>query len=309
MKAAILDLGTNVYNLLIADIKNNSCKITKVFKVPSNTGAGGFINPFIGPDAAESSLKAIDQIKREIAKEGDIDVLKAFATSAFRDASNGREFALTIAGETGIEVEIIDGEREAELIYKGVRESILIYDEKVLICDIGGGSTELIIAGKRDIHFMKSFNLGVVRLREMFHKEDPIGIAELNSLESYLEEELKPIADACSEHFPGIMIGTSGSFDTLREILCPEDDWSMPAMQLDMKDLEKFHNMLLASTSKERAQIKGMSPLRVDYIVTGSILIQKIIQCCLVKDLWQSSYSLKEGYMAELAENYFKFKN
>ncbi len=308
MKAAILDLGTNVYNLLIADIKNNSCKITKVFKVPSNTGAGGFVNPVIGPDAMKSSLRAIDQIRSEIAKEGNVDVLKAFATSAFRDASNGREFALTIASETGIDVEIINGEREAELIYKGVRESILIYDEKVLICDIGGGSTELIIAGKRDIHFMKSFNLGVVRLREMFHREDPIGRAELNSLESYLEEELRPLVYACREHSPRIMIGTSGSFDTLREILCPSDDGLMPAIQLNMNKLEKFHFMLLSSTSKERAQIKCMSPIRVDYIVTGSILIQKILECCSVKELWQSSFSLKEGYMTELAETYFKIK-
>jgi exopolyphosphatase/guanosine-5'-triphosphate,3'-diphosphate pyrophosphatase len=303
MKAAILDLGTNVYNLLIAEIQKNSCIIQKVVKEPSFTGAGGFSNPSISPEAAENSLYAIKRIMREIEKEKGVEIVKAFATSVFRDASNGRDFADEIKKVSGIDVEIITGEREAELIYKGVRESILIYDEKVLICDIGGGSNELIIAGKNDIYWLKSFNLGVVRLREMFNKTDPIGPGEVSALQQYLRKELKPLTEACLKYHPRLMIGTSGSFDTLRDILCPDNDGALPAMELEIPALKKLHEKLLASTREERMKIHGMSPFRVDYIVTGSIFIQEVIKCCSITGLWQSAYSLKEGYMAELAAN------
>lgn len=303
MKAAILDLGTNVYNLLIADINKNNCSIKKVFKVPSYTGAGGFINAVIDDNAAANSLAALDRIKKEIEQEGGVEIIKAFATSAFRDSSNGREFAGVIRAETGIDVEIIDGEREAELVCKGVRESVLIYNEKILICDIGGGSVELIITGKSDIHWLKSFNLGVVRLKEMFNRKDPIGHDELARLDEYLERELLPLSKACREHGPQVMIGTSGSFDTLREMLCTEDDGQLPAMEIEIEKLAALHSGLLVSTHGERMKMRGISPLRVDYIVTGTILISKILQMCNIKGLWQSSWSLKEGCMAELAES------
>lgn len=247
------------------------------------------------------SLKALQKIKDIIDSEGGVTLVKGFATSAFRDAKNGSEFAMTIRDQFGFDVEIISGEREAELICKGIRESLLIWDEKVLMCDIGGGSNELIIADRERIFWKRSFNLGMLRLREQFLPGDPIKEQEIDEIVNYLEQELQPLFDACREHSPGLMIGSSGSFDTLRELLYADDDGSLPAKELDIARLEDLHRRLVLSTREERLKMPGMSPIRVDYMVLGSIFVQLVLKSCKIKELYQSSYSLKEGYMAELA--------
>lgn len=301
MKVAILDLGTNVFNLLITEIEQESCKIIKVVKMPSFIGTGGFRAGRLGDDAMSESLKALQKIKDIIDREGGVTLVKGFATSAFRDAENGSDFAMTIRNQFGFDVEIISGEREAELICKGIRESLLIWDEKVLMCDIGGGSNELIIADKEKIFWKRSFNLGMLRLREQFLPGDPIKEQEVYEIVNYLGQELQPLFDACREHSPGLMIGSSGSFDTLRELLYADDDGSLPAKEIDIAMLEDLHRRLLLSNREERLKMPGMSPIRVDYMVLGSIFVQLVLKSCKIKELYQSSYSLKEGYMSELA--------
>lgn len=301
MKVAILDLGTNVFNLLITEIEQESCKIIKVVKMPSFIGTGGFRAGRLGDDARSESLKALQKIKDIIDREGGVTLVKGFATSAFRDAENGSDFAMTIRDQFGFDVEIISGEREAELICKGIRESLLIWDEKVLMCDIGGGSNELIIADRERIFWKRSFNLGMLRLREQFLPGDPIKEQEVYEIVNYLGQELQPLFDACREHYPGLMIGSSGSFDTLRELLYADDDGSLPAKEIDIAMLEDLHRRLLLSNREERLKMPGMSPIRVDYMVLGSIFVQLVLKSCKIKELYQSSYSLKEGYMSELA--------
>ncbi|MDD3033158.1 MAG: hypothetical protein PHT25_01060 [Bacteroidales bacterium] len=301
MKVAILDLGTNVFNLLITEIEQESCKIVKVVKMPSFIGTGGFRAGRLGDDAMSESLKALRKIKDIIDSEGEMTLVKGFATSAFRDAENGSEFAMTIRDQFGFDIEIISGEREADLICKGIRESLLIWDEKVLMCDIGGGSNELIIADRERIYWKRSFNLGMLRLREQFMPSDPIKEQEIEEIVNYLEKELQTLFDACRDYSPGLMIGSSGSFDTLRELLYDDDDGSLPAKELDIARLEDLHRRLVLSTREERLQMPGMSPIRVDYMVLGSIFVQLVLKSCNIKELYQSSYSLKEGYMAEMA--------
>ena len=303
MKVAILDLGTNVFNLLIARISKDKCDIRKVVKIPSQIGSGGFAKGYLDELAIESSMEAMSDIMHEIEANSRVDLIKAFATSAVRDAKNGKNFTAEIKAKFGVDVEIISGEREAELIYKGIRESILLYNEKVLMCDIGGGSNELIIADKEQIYWKESFNLGVVRMKEIFNPSDPMKDTEIEDINVFLEASLKNLWTACREHNPKLMIGSSGSFDTLRELLNPDDEGTLPAMQLDINKLTDLHNKLLLSTKDDRMQMKGMSPIRVDYMVLGSIFVQLVIKKSNIEELYQSSYSLKEGFMAEIAES------
>lgn len=303
MKVAILDLGTHVFNLLTADISEGKCKIKRVVKMPSFIGSGGFSSGLLSPQAIESSVDVFVKLMNEVENSGGADLIKAYATSAIRDAKNGSDFIKIIRQRFGVDVETISGDREAELIYKGIRESLFLYDEKVLMCDIGGGSNELIIADKNKIYWKESFNLGVVRLKEIFNPGDPIKESQIEDIEIYLVESLYSLWAACKEYKPVFMIGSSGSFDTLRELLYTDDDASLPARELDMKKLRKLHEILLKSTREERMQMSGMTPFRVDYMVLGSIFVQLVINRCNIKELYQSSYSLKEGCMAEIAES------
>ena len=300
MKVAILDLGTNIFNLLLSEISGKTCKILKVVKIPSFIGAGGFSTGKLSEEAMSKSIDALGKIREIIDQEGDVGFIKVFATSAFRDTVNGSEFANNIRDNFGFEVEIISGDREAELIYKGIRESFFVLDENVLMCDIGGGSNELIIADKEKILWKRSFNLGILRLKEQFKPSDPIKEEEVKMVNLYLEQELKPLFEVCKRYLPKLMIGSSGSFDTLRELLYRENNTN-PVRELDMTELGVLHQKLLVSNREERLRMPGMSPVRVDYMVLGSIFIQLVIEKCRISKLYQSSYSLKEGFMAEMA--------
>jgi len=301
MKIAVFDLGTNVFNLLIASVSKGKCEIRKVIKEGNHIGKGGFKSALLTQEAIESSLLVLDRMYAKIEAEGGADHIKAFATSAIRDASNGEAFVKLLKERYYMEAEIIPGEREAELIYKGIRESIILYNEKVLMLDIGGGSNELIIADKDRIYWKESFPLGVIRMKEMLEPSDPVTYEEVISYESFLESRLTPLFEQINIHKPKLLIGSSGSFDTLRELIYPEDDGSLPAMELPLDKFAELHNRLLKSTREERVKMAGMSPLRVDYMVLGSIFADYIIRKTGITEMYQSSYSLKEGYMAEVA--------
>ncbi len=303
MRIAVFDLGTNVFNLLIAWVSKDKCDIKRVVKTGAHIGKGGFMSGQLSQEAIDSSIEAIGKMMEVIEEEGGADIIKAFATSAFRDASNGEWFATKISELYNIDVEIISGEREAELIYKGVRESVILYDEKVLILDIGGGSNEFIIADREKIYWKESFPLGVVRMKEIINPSDPVTQYEIKKYKEILDNSLKSLFEQTERYKPTFMIGCSGSFDTLREIIWPEDDGTLPALELPVDKFLSLNEYLVASDSQQRRNLKGMSPMRVDYMVLGSIFVEYIIEKVGIKEMYQSSFSLKEGYMAETASS------
>jgi exopolyphosphatase/guanosine-5'-triphosphate,3'-diphosphate pyrophosphatase len=302
MRIAVFDLGTNVFNLLIARVSSNKCDIERVVKVNSHIGKRGFAGGVLEEGVMDSAIAVLKEMNKEIDSAGGVDHVKAFATSAIRDASNGRDFVRRAKNEAGLDIEVISGDREAELVYKGIRESIILYNEKVVMLDIGGGSNELVIADKDKIYWKRSFPLGVIRIKEILQPGDPIGSDDLKRYYELLDESLAPFLDQVAGHRPSLMIGSSGSFDTLREMIFPEDDGALPAMDLTISGFYKLHERLLASNLEERLEMTGMSRMRADYMVLGSIFVDYIIKRAGIKELYHSSYSLKEGYMSEVAE-------
>jgi len=303
MRLAVFDLGTNVFNLLLARVSKGECDIKKVIKVGSHIGRDGFRLGALSRESIESSIEVLDEMFAQIETFGGADKIKAFATSAIREASNGEQFVQILRKRYRMDVEIISGEREAELIYKGIRESILLYNEKVLMLDIGGGSNEFIIADRETIYWKESFPLGVIRMREIIKPSDPITNEEIKSYESYLDKSLKSLFEQIEIYKPTLLIGSSGSFDTLRELIFKDDNESLPAMELPLEMFLTLHRRLLESTREERLSMAGMSPMRVDYMVLGSIFVEYTIRKIGIKELYQSSFSLKEGYMAETASS------
>lgn len=308
MKVAILDMGTNVFNLLITDVSEDGYEILQVLKVPSKIGEGGITKGILTQTAFDSARAAIGELSSAINEMGGVESFRGIATSAVRDAANSAEFLSMVNREFGIEAEAISGNREAELIYKGVRESMLLYNERFLIMDIGGGSNEFIIADKNQIYWKRSYNMGVVRLREMFPPSDPISEKELTHLERYYDQNMSDLWEAVGQYRPTLLIGCSGSFDTLRELIYTEDDGTVPSMEIEKEKFIQLHRKLLKSVREERAAMPGMSPIRVDYIVIGSILVNLVIEKTAITDIHQSSYSLKEGYMAEIYESFLQKK-
>lgn len=305
---AIIDLGTNTFNLLIAEIEDGKpYNILVNTKLPVKLGEGGLAKNFITEAAFERGVKAIEQ-HISTASKFNPEKIFAFATSAIRDAKNGEEFAITIKQRYNIDIAIIDGEREAELIYKGVREAIPLSNQRSLIMDIGGGSTEFIIANKDEIFWKQSFNLGAARLLEKFHPSDPILLCEIDNIRHYLKTELNPLFKALKIFPAEELIGSSGSFDSLAEMIAHKfynpdilNDTTHYTFKLD--DFYYIHEILIKSTKAERINMKGLASMRVDMIVISSIFIHLILQECNLNKMRLSTYSLKEGVLAEICNS------
>jgi len=306
MRVAILDLGTNTFNLLISEISSdNRLSVIHTSKEPVKLGKGGIHKGFITEEAMERGFAAIEKL---IERSGSFNPEKiyAFATSAIRDASNGKTFTNEVQKRFNIYIIIIPGEREAEMIYKGVRQSVELDEEPVIILDIGGGSNEFIIGNKKKIFWKHSFNLGMARMLELFPPSDPITKEEITALERYYDQELENLYPALNEHKPHTLIGASGSFETFSAILSHslpnkyQLSITNPSRKIDLSDYASLHKKLLKSTIEERTNMPGMEPVRVEMIILATVFVNFILKKCDIKTLIQSDYALKEGVIAEM---------
>jgi exopolyphosphatase/guanosine-5'-triphosphate,3'-diphosphate pyrophosphatase len=298
---AIIDLGTNTFHLLIAEIGNGNIIEHKKLQIPVKIGEGGINRKQIAPAAFERGMNALKTF-RETLDTYKIKDVKAFGTSALRDAENGQEFIKLAKELHGISIKLISGKREAELIYTGVKHSFELPDENVLMMDIGGGSVEFIIAHKDTMLWKHSFQLGAARLIEKFHKHDPILIEEIVELQKYLVEELVPLSAALKKFPAYTLIGSAGSFETLVEVL--QKDLSISttplckhADEISLHSFSQFYETVTKRDIDERAQLHGMADFRVEMIVAATILMDVVIRQYEIKRLIASHYSLKEGML------------
>ncbi len=305
MKIAILDLGTNTFNIFIAEtFPDKSFKKLYKSKIAVKLGEGGINHNHIEKKPFERGIRALKQHKKTISEFG-AEKTVAFATSAIRGADNGNEFVKTVKTKTGIDVQIISGDKEAELIYYGVRAAVKMHDTPSLIMDIGGGSTEFIIANNKGVLWKQSFLLGAARLLEKFNPSDPIKVSETKEIENYLEENLQPLFETIKMHSVSELIGSSGSFDSLAEMIAHRFyDISIlkgkTEYDFNLEDCEKMYDVILRSTTKERLHMKGLSRMRVDMIVVSAIFVDYILVRLGLKKMRLSKYSLKEGILSEI---------
>jgi exopolyphosphatase / guanosine-5'-triphosphate,3'-diphosphate pyrophosphatase len=306
MPVAILDFGTNTFNLLIAEKNGKSFKVLYDGKEPVKLGKGGINHGMLTPEAMERGFTAIANHMKTI-EAFNASEIRAFATSAMRNAANGKEFAKEIRERFGFRTRIIDGDEEAALIYGGIRESIDFGSATAMIMDIGGGSVEFIISNAEGIFWKHSFELGMARIIEKFPVSDPITDKEINTIEQYFAAELNALFEQAKRYPPSLLVGASGTFDTLaamaiRRFGLPSADNSS-SMEIKTDQYEELHHLLLHSTAEERMRMPGMEPVRVEMIVPATILINFVRNNCSLCTIIQSRYALKEGAMTRLVKH------
>ncbi|MDF2438331.1 MAG: exopolyphosphatase [Bacteroidota bacterium] len=305
MKIAVIDLGTNTFNILIVEItQDKSFEIIFQAKLPVKLGEGGINENLIQPEPFQRGIKALRQHQKTI-EQYNVDKVYAFATSAVRDARNGKEFVEKLKLETGFEVNVIDGDQEAEYIYYGVCEAVAMTDQTSLIVDIGGGSVEFIIGNKKDIFWKQSFQLGAARLLEKFKPSDPISDQQINDINLHLRRELAPLFEAVEKYPVTELIGSSGSFDSLAEMISyrfyePSILEGKTEYVFNIKDYEAIYKSILKSTKEERLQMKGLVEMRVDMIVVSSIIVHFVLTEFKLNKMRLSTYALKEGVLHTL---------
>jgi exopolyphosphatase/guanosine-5'-triphosphate,3'-diphosphate pyrophosphatase len=300
-KCAILDLGTNIFHLLIAQAdagQPNGWRPLQRDRVPVHLAEEGIER--IGPAAFQRGLEALRRFGQQIQEHAIAPQdVRAFGTAALRTAQNALEFLQAVERETGIRPEIITGQREAELIFKGVQQAVPFPEENVLIIDIGGGSVEFILVQASRVFWQQSFPMGTTVLYHRFHKSDPIAPEEIAALKTYLGEALIALWAVLEEAPIHMLVGAAGAFDTLDEML--NSPQTPPALYgyISRKDFERLYARIVPSTLAERSTWPDLKPERRQTIVVGMVLIQHLLEHTHARDIYASKYSLKEGAVAE----------
>ncbi len=302
MRIAIIDIGTNTFNLLIQESKTNRLILKN--KISVRLGEGGLVNNQLHPEAMARGLAALKEHKKTIL-ENKVDSCFAFATSAVRGADNGKEFAENVAIETGIKINILSGDSEAYLIYEGVK---LLYDfgkPYSLIMDIGGGSTEFILANSEGVKWQKSYDLGVSRLIQLFNPSDIIKEEEVEKIYHYLDKEISELIEVCKKFPPTELIGSSGSFDTFAQMIFERHQYPIDLEKtlkynFKIQDYSEISGLMLSRNFEERLNTPGMIPMRADLIVLACVLVNHSLDRLAISNLKLSTYALKEGVFKTL---------
>ncbi|MEK6479286.1 exopolyphosphatase [Catalinimonas sp. 4WD22] len=304
-KIAVIDLGTNTFHLLI--VSTDSCQRFHLLHRERKAvmiGRGGINQGMINEDAQLRALAAIQHFK-DMIDQYKVDHVVATATSAFRNAKNGVALAKRVYDETGITIDIIPGDIEADYIYYGVKEAMSLKKENALIMDIGGGSVEFIICDQEQVLWKQSYEIGAQRLLEMFPIADPISEENTQQLLQYFEKELQSLTEAIEKYHPRTLIGASGTFDTLSDIYVIDESIAVAPdaseLPLDYDHYLKTHRALSEKNHEERMRIPGMIELRADMIVVASWLIYFVLDKYHIRNIRVSAYALKEGLLRSVS--------
>lgn len=290
-KIAVIDLGTNTFNLLIAVVEADSFRSLYHTKIGVALGMGGINEKKLAEDSIERALDALKIFKSKC-NEFEVDEIRAFGTSAIRDAKNGTEFCALVLNKLGINIRIISGLEEAQLIYQGVKWSY-DYAQPAMIMDIGGGSTEFILADKNGVQKAISLDIGVSRMYQQLQLNDPISPEDIQTIENWLEEYSEGKLDGIQ---CDILIGSSGTFETLHEVYFQQSfPETKDCISMSVDELRNVLNRIMRSTLEERKQNPFIIPIRQIMIPIASVKINWVLKKLGVRQLLISPCSLKEG--------------
>ncbi|MFT3884066.1 MAG: hypothetical protein QM724_01160 [Flavobacteriales bacterium] len=299
MKIAVIDLGTNTFNLLVGE-GGDGLRMLHSEEVGVFLGQG-IEQGVIAPEALERGMQALAQLAAKARALG-AGRIQGFGTSALRNARNGAAFVERAQGELGVAITVIPGEQEAELILAGVRQAVPFGARPQLVMDIGGGSIEFILATDKALMWKHSFELGVTRLRERFRPADPIPVEEQFRIAEHLDAQLSPLWAVIERHEPHLLVGSAGSFDTLAAMIAAEQGAPLPddavTLAFDALIFDGLKDHLMTMTREERLRVPGLPVYRVDTIALAFIAIERVLAAGGIRELRWSRYALKEGAFA-----------
>ncbi len=304
MRFAVIDLGTNTFNLLIAE-RSSDARFTKLFntKIPVKLGDISINAGYISEAAFQRGIKALQDYGQYL-KDYNVEQTLAFATSAIRSASNGQNFVDQAQELTGISISVIDGNEEADFIYYGNRMAVNMSKDISLIMDIGGGSTEFILANNETVFWKESYLLGAARLLDRIKPSDPITQAEIDTFNAHLKQELSSLFEAATKYVPTELIGSSGAFDSVVDIIAGKFSTQVlvdeiTEYNIDLAKYADISAMVKASTIEERNHMKGLINMRVDMMVISILLIDFVLRELNLQAMRVSTFSLKEGVISK----------
>ena len=290
-----MDIGTNSIRLLITDdnlqVKERVLKTTRL-------GEGVNQNHFLLPEACFRTISALGELK-EIAEDYGLQHLPIVATSAVRDADNRELFLEAVKESLNLSVDVITGEREAYLTYLGVTADFTAESEKILVFDLGGGSTEIILGQNKEILELHSLDVGAVRMTERFLAASS---TEYNCslVKEFTRDLLRPYLESCSK--AGRIIGVGGtatSLAAMQQNLVPYDPKKVHGFRLDLAEVKNIGQKLALMSVEERGKWPGMQSKRADIILAGVLIAETLLEELQMKEFTVSENDLLLGLIIE----------
>ncbi len=306
-RVAAIDIGTNSIHLLVAEVdpELRSFSVLVAEKATTRLGERDPETGDLSSDAIERAFRTLRQ-DRDLALSHGVEQIVTAATSAVREAPNGGDFLVALQEQLGLDVELVSGPEEARLIYLGVLSGMTFGDQPHLILDIGGGSTELVLADGRDARSLTSTRIGAVRLQREFCRQDPLPPDQHSFLKAYIQGALDPaVAQTRAALQSGerpLLVATSGTAMALAALAAAED--GRPPLKLQGYRLSKARidqqiARLLAMSAEQRKALTAINERRSEIIVPGALILQTTMEMLQVKELVVCDRALREGLIVD----------
>jgi exopolyphosphatase/guanosine-5'-triphosphate,3'-diphosphate pyrophosphatase len=304
---AALDIGTNSFHLVVArvhggDLDPPTFEVVTREKETVRLGHGGGDMKVLADDAVERGIGALRRMRRIADSHG--APVRAVATSAVREAENAEVFISRARDEAGIDVEVISGVEEARLIHLGVLQAVPVLERRLLLVDIGGGSTEVLVGERGEILAARSFKLGAVRLTDRFFPDGAVSPSTVDACRSYVRSVLAGFEREVLQHGFEVAIASSGTAETVARMVWARGDRPAPhtynRFEFTRDELDDVVAVLAARRSAaDRASIPGLDPQRADIIVAGAIVLQCVAHAFDVAAFTFSDAALREGVLLD----------
>ena len=299
MRIAAVDIGTNSIHMIVVQVRpDRSFEVIDREKEMVRLGSGGLGGRALTDRSMTTALQVLSQFKR-LAEANDVDEIVAAATSAVREADNGREFLTAVRQRTGIRVRVISGTEEARLIHRAAVYGVDVSGSSAVVVDIGGGSVELTRGTVSQVQVAHSAKIGVIRLTEQFVRSDPITQRDMRRMTKYISEEIaEPIEHITALGFDRV-IGTSGTILSLGALAVSDglavgsDD--LRNRRISAKQIRHLRHEITDLALTDRLRIPGLDPRRADLAVAGSILLDTLLKKLGAKELTLCDLALREG--------------
>ncbi|MCP5025066.1 MAG: Ppx/GppA family phosphatase [Actinomycetia bacterium] len=295
---AAIDLGTNSFHLVVARAGHSGrFEVLTREKEMVRLGHGADDMKHLDQEAMERGIAALRR-QREVAEAYGADI-SAVATSAVREAENRDEFLGRARDEAGVEIEVISGAEEARLIHLGVLQALPVFDRRILVVDIGGGSTELVVGEGREVLGLRSLKLGSIRLTDRFFPGGKVTDEALEECRSYVAAFIAPTVRELVGHGPVEVVASSGTAESVAALIAAEHG-SGSLARFTLNDLDSVVSALAeAPNVKARRRIPGMDPKRADIIVAGAVVLRQVVLAFGLTDIGISEFALREGVLLD----------
>lgn len=302
VRVAALDLGTNTFLLLIAEVQSG--KITKTvgdhIRV-TRLGQGVHQSKMLHPDALKRAEQCFAEY-RKIIDDAKVDKVVAVATSAARDAKNSADF-FNLGAKYGIPIKVISGDKEAELTFVGSTYDFTDVPGRLAVVDVGGGSTEVIV-GRAKPEFGKSLNIGSIRLTEMFVNKHPVEKSALDNLKDYVVTQLNSLQLPAELKKDLTLIGVAGTPTTLSAVMqkTPYSDEVVHKYKMQCSQMESLIYKMASLDLEERKAVIGMDPQRADVIIAGGLILLESARFLGVDHFFVSTRGVRFGIVLKVDE-------